>query len=124
METSARVINFDAVAYMETMAIYGPQVNRFLSGGGVLSWGAVPNTVNIENETAHDVIERIERGMRSLEAVGVDRDALTRRMIVTPACGCAGLTQKQAEKVYEILSELEKSVTPDTFSNSVSRRLA
>jgi hypothetical protein len=116
METSARVINFDAVDYIDTMAIYGPQVSRFLSSGRVLAWGAVSNTPNIMNETAHDVIERIGRGMRSLEAVGVDRDALTRKMIVTPACGCAGLTQAQAEKVYRVLSELEKTMTPDAFA--------
>ncbi len=119
METSARVINFDAVDYMDTMAIYGPQVNRFLSRGGVLSWGAVSNTPRIEKETASEVIERIKSGMRSLEAVGVDRDALAARIMVTPACGCAGLTQAQAEKVYRVLTELEKAVTPDTFRNGV-----
>lgn len=115
METTARIINFDAVDYMDTMAIYGPQVNRFLSRGGVLSWGAVSNTPDIENETAADVIERIERGMKSLQAVGVDRDAMTRRMMVTPACGCASLTLSQTEKVYGILAQLDTMLTLDTF---------
>ena len=115
METSTRIINFDAVDYMDTLTIYAPQINGFLSRGGVLSWGAVSNTPQIENENASDVVERIERGLRSLEAVGIDRDAMTRKMVITPACGCASLTQSQAVKVYEVLAELEKILTPDTF---------
>jgi hypothetical protein len=115
METTARIINFDAVDYMDTMAIYGPQVQQFLARGGVLSWGAVSNTPHIENESASDVIERIEGGLRTLQGVGVDRDAMLDKMIVTPACGCASLTLSQAEKVYEVLSDLEKTLTPDTF---------
>jgi hypothetical protein len=124
METSTRIINFDAVDYMDTMAIYGSQVQSFVSRGGVLSWGAVPNTPQIENETAADVVERIERGMRTLEAAGVDRDAMTRRMIVTPACGCASLTVPQTQRVYGVLSELEKALTTHTFGNDARPRFA
>jgi hypothetical protein len=113
MESSARVINFDAVDYMETMAIYGPQLQDFLARGGVMSWGAVPNTDKIEHETADDVIRRISQGMRLLEQAGVDRALLTERIIVTPACGCATLTQTQAERVYQVLQELGRKLTPD-----------
>jgi hypothetical protein len=106
METTARIINFDAVDFMESLAIYGPQLADFVERGGVLAWGAVPNTEQIEQETPDDVVRRIMAGIELLEKAGVDRRALTERLLVTPACGYAGLTLEQTEKAYGFLSEL------------------
>jgi hypothetical protein len=113
MDTSTRIINFDAVDYLETLAIYGPQLKDFLERGGVLSWGAVANTPSIMDETADDVIRRISQGIRSLERAGIDRGLLTDRIIVTPACGCAGLKLPQAERVYHTLRDVGRELTPD-----------
>lgn len=107
MGTQARIINFDAVDFVETMAIYGRELSRFLEKGGVLAWGAVRNTELVESETAQDVVRRIRDGAALIRKSGVDGDALMERTIVTPACGCAGLTVEYAEKVYAILSELD-----------------
>lgn len=107
METETRIINFDAVDYMESVAIYASALNDFLRRGGVLAWGAVPNTARVENESADDVRRRIAEGVELLSGAGVDKDLLTRRMIVTPACGCAGLSVEHTKKVYGLLSELE-----------------
>ncbi|MDQ7781480.1 MAG: hypothetical protein RDU20_01280 [Desulfomonilaceae bacterium] len=112
METSTSIINFDAVDYMETMAIYRNELIGFLARGGVLAWGAVPNTERIRGETVSDVIERVRAGVDMLVHNGVERDALTGRVIVTPACGCAGLAVEDTQRVYGILSELE-SLGPD-----------
>jgi hypothetical protein len=106
METETRIINFDAVDYIETLAIYGSQLAGFLERGGVLAWGAVPNTEKVEQESTDDIVRRIRAGIELLEKRGVDRRALTQRLLVTPACGCAGLTLEQTEKAYLLLSEL------------------
>jgi hypothetical protein len=107
METSTRIINFDAVDYMETLPIYASDLSRFLERGGVLAWGAVSNTEKVMEESFDDVLTRLRDGIRQVVDAGVDRDLLTERMIITPACGCAGLSIEQAEKVYHLLSELE-----------------
>lgn len=107
MATQTRILNFDAVDYMETMAIYGGELSRFLERGGVLAWGAVRNTAIVEKETAQDVVLRIEEGAEIIRKSGVDRDALLEKVIITPACGCAGLTVQHTEKVYGLLSELD-----------------
>ncbi len=112
METSTRILNFDAVDYMETMKIYPDELTGFLDGGGVLAWGAVPNTERIREETVDDVIARVRAGIRMLVDAGIHRDALTGRVIVTPACGCAGMTTDDTLRVYEILAELE-SLSPE-----------
>ncbi|MCA1961529.1 MAG: hypothetical protein LDL33_12120 [Desulfomonile sp.] len=108
MQTEVRIINFDAVDYMDSFSIYAGAVNDFLRRGGIPAWGAVPNTERATTESAADIRGRIEAGIKQLCLAGVDRDLLTRRMIVTPACGCASLTVSQAKKVYSLLSELER----------------
>ena len=106
-ETATRIINFDAVDYMESMAIYKEQLEKFLGRGGVLAWGAVPNDQRVEEESCETVIVRIKKGLDLLEGTGIDRNLLKQRMIVTPACGCSGLTIEQTQKAYAILSELD-----------------
>jgi hypothetical protein len=106
METDTRILNFDAVDYLETLAIYRDELARFLERGGALAWGAVPNTDRIATETGENVARRIREGIAMLEKAGVDRSLLTRSMLVTPACGCAGLSVELAEKVYAVLSDV------------------
>jgi hypothetical protein len=107
METSTRIVNFDAVDYMDTMAIYSRELSQFLSRGGVLAWGAVPNTEKIEAESGRTVVRRLRDGLSILEKAGVAPALLRQKMLVTPACGCAGLTVEMAEKVYDVLAELD-----------------
>jgi len=78
-----------------------------LTRGGVLAWGAVPNTERIEEESGRDAVTRIRKGITTLEKFGVDPALLRRNMLITPACGCAGLSVEMTEKVYGVLSELD-----------------
>jgi hypothetical protein len=107
METVTRIVNFDAVDYMDTMAIYSRELSAFLERGGVLAWGAVPNTEQIEGESGSRIVQRIRDGLSLLENAGVDSALLRQRMLVTPACGCAGLSVEMTEKVYKVLAELD-----------------
>lgn len=107
METSVRIINFDAVDYLESMAIYRKDLNEFLARGGVLAWGVVRNTERVRMETSDDVLQRLNEGIAFLERQGLDKKALTQKLILTPACGCAGMSEPDAQEVYKILAELE-----------------
>ena len=42
METPADILNFDAYAYAESVALYPDAVRAFLRRGGLLAWGIVP----------------------------------------------------------------------------------
>jgi hypothetical protein len=107
MDTRARIINFDAVDYMETMPLYAEKLTDFYERGGVLAWGAVPNDERIEGETAQGVIQRIRNGVDAIVKRGVEPDLVTRRIIITPACGCAGLSPELTAKAYGLLGELD-----------------
>lgn len=114
-KTSTQIINFDAVDYMETVAIYADKIAEFLERGGWLAWGAVPNTEKVEEETADDVRVRVRGGVELLAEAGIDRTLLRNRMILTPACGCAGLTADQTAKAYHLLSDLDVGATEGLF---------
>jgi hypothetical protein len=107
METDTRILSFDAVDYMESLSIYGREVSAFLDRGGMLAWGAVRNTDEVRNETADDVAHRVQSGAALLNKCGVDRSALFRRIMVTPACGCAGMTVADTQYLYSLLAKLE-----------------
>jgi methionine synthase II (cobalamin-independent) len=115
MDSSIRAINFDAVDYMDSMAIYPQKLNDFMARGGVLAWGAVPNTSKVMEEDAHTVIQRIRNGAELLISKGVSREALTNKLIVTPACGCAGLKVSETQKVYKIMNDLDSRSISDIF---------
>ena len=116
METSARIINFDAIDYAESLALYNKQLNQFLGRGGVLAWGAVPNTEKVDKETPSDIIRRIQSGFGILQKAGIDRELSNSHIIITPACGCAGMSQEQAEKTYKLLAEIEE-IGPEAIQN-------
>lgn len=105
--TATRIINFDAVDYLETVGIYADKISEFLEKGGWLAWGAVPNTERVEEETVEDVRVRIREGIKLFEKAGIDRTLLQNHMILTPACGCAGLSPDHTAKVYRLLHDLD-----------------
>lgn len=117
METTVDIINFDAVDYMESLAIYSEQLSNFLSRGGALAWGVVPNDSRINQESVDMTFKRLRRGMSMLEEKGINRELLINHIIVTPACGCAGLTIDESEKVYAILSEIDKMKIENIFNH-------
>lgn len=108
MQTNVDIINFDAVDYMESMAIYPKELSNFLERGGMLAWGVVPNDSRISQETAEMTLQRLKKGVSVLEGKGVSKNLLLNRAVITPACGCAGLTLEEVEKVYDILSRIDR----------------
>ncbi len=115
MDSSVQAINFDAVDFMDTMAIYPHKLNDFLSKGGVLAWGAVTNTPLVMQEDADTVINRIRNGVDLLVSKGVSRELITQKLIITPACGCAGLKVNETERAYNIMKELDSKSLSDIF---------
>jgi hypothetical protein len=109
MDTQARIISFDAVEYGESFAMYGRQTSDFLSKGGILAWGAAPNTDRVNSETAELIVERIRRNMKRLEESGIPGDLLRRRIMITPACGCSGMSDEDTLKLYGLLRDLEQT---------------
>lgn len=117
MGTTVDIINFDALDYLDSLAIYPEQLSSFLERGGMLAWGVVPNDSRINNESKDSTFERLRRGVSVLEAKGINRELLLSHIIVTPACGCASLTIEESEKVYAVLSEIDETNFENIFDH-------
>jgi methionine synthase II (cobalamin-independent) len=74
-----------------------------LEAGETLALGVVPS---LEPETAPDAKTLTERVLRWLDMVGLDPEAVTERLVVTPSCGLAGASPGWARRATELCREV------------------
>lgn len=107
LEAGPDIINLDAFGYMDTFLLYRGEILHFLEKGGAIAWGIVPTSEeNLQQLTAEDLLQRLQRGLRRLREWGLPADVLRRRSLLTPACGMGNLEEGPAARVLELLSEL------------------
>lgn len=109
MSTDIDILNFDAVAHGESLALYAAEVNAFLEKGGILAWGIVPNSEeSLAGETSRKVLDHLGRLMSLLESKGVDRKRLIEGCLITPSCSLASMTSSAAERALALLAEVSR----------------
>jgi len=104
--TKIDIINFDAFGYMDRVMLYPAEIKKFLDRGGALAWGVVPTGSFTGSETADQLFEILNSGMKRLESQGVKREALLRQCLITPSCGMGSLTLDKAEAILKLLREV------------------
>ncbi len=100
------VFNFDSYFYWDTLGIYPEEIKSFLDGNGFIAWGVVPTTDIIRGVTVEGLCEQLERGLTSLEKIGVPREKLRQQSLLTPSCGTGSLAIQDAVKVFSLLKDL------------------
>ena len=73
LDAGVDVINFDAYQYGDSILLYPKQMQAFLKKGGVLSWGIVPTSKDVEELAPLDLIGKFESLVDELTSKGVDR---------------------------------------------------
>jgi methionine synthase II (cobalamin-independent) len=104
--TRVDIVNFDAFGYQEKVLLYPEEIKAFYGRGGSLAWGIVPTGAFTGNETADGLTDRLEAGMKRLEAAGIDRKTILRQAIITPSCGMGSLTPDKAEAILKLTREV------------------
>jgi methionine synthase II (cobalamin-independent) len=104
LDTPANVLNFDAYAYAESVALYPEAVRAFLRRGGLLAWGIVPaeDEAAILRETAGSLTDRLVAGMSLLVQKGIPMDNLLNACLVSPSCGLRGRTESTAVRALQL----------------------
>ncbi len=102
IETTIDIINFDAFGYMDSLILYWKEVKSFLERGGILAWGIVPTSDEIEDATLDDLISKMNAGIKKLADNGIDPKLIFRNSLVTPSCGTGSLDIKNAEKAMQL----------------------
>jgi len=107
LSTKLDILSFDAYGYLENLSLYPRELKNFLERGGVLAWGIVPTSEDVQKEDTQSLLSRFRKGVEVLSKGGID-PILLKRVILTPSCGTASLSAPLAEKVFELTSEVSK----------------
>ena len=110
METQVDIINFDAYDYMDKFLIYRNEIDSFLKRGGILAWGIVPTSQEVNNATTDSLLEKLESAIDILVNKGIERTLLIENSLITPSCGTGTMPLEEAEKVMMLTHDLSMRI--------------
>jgi len=111
LDTRVDILNLDAYGYLENLALYPAELRKFLDRGGVIAWGLVPNTAEIDSVTPEKLVYQLRDGIAQIcqkaaaRGVMIKPEEFNTRSLVTPACGLGPTTPEVADKVLSCLME-------------------
>jgi len=105
LELPIDILSFDAFGFMDKLALYPAELNKFILRGGIIAWGLIPSTEINKPVTAKELITHLHKGIDTLVKKGVDKTRLLNQALLTPACGLGGLSESEAEKRAALLKD-------------------
>lgn len=107
LESPVDIVNFDAYDFFGSMTVYSKELSAFYERGGSLAWGIVPTSHAVNDEDVSSLLNKLSDGISDLVRRGVNEAHLKERLLITPSCGAATLSENETERVYNLLKELE-----------------
>lgn len=104
---SIDIINFDAYGFKERFLLYAENLKGFLKRGGIICWGIVPTQEFTGKESAQFLQDKIKDGIDILVKKGLDKDLLSKALMLSPSCGLGSLDIRKSEAIFRLLSELK-----------------
>jgi hypothetical protein len=110
--TQVDILNLDAYGYLDNLALYPHELKSFLDRGGIIAWGIVPNTSEIDDVTPQQLVNRLQDGIdlicekAAARSVSIDYNLFDNHSLVTPACGLGPATPEIADKAMSKLTEV------------------
>lgn len=109
LDADIDVISFDAYQFSESFALFSDLLQKFLKRGGVVAWGIVPTAREaLGLEDTSSLLKRTINIIRKLAEKGVELQLLRTQSLITPSCGAGTLTELEAERIYQLTSELSE----------------
>jgi len=107
LKTKLDILNFDTYNYAESLTLYPDEVKAFVSRGGCIAWGIVPNnTESLTKETVASLRDRLEEAMAPFTRNGLRFKDLVAHSLLTPSCTLIPLGEEGSEKALELLTAL------------------
>jgi methionine synthase II (cobalamin-independent) len=111
LSTSVDLLSFDAYNYAFSVSLYPKQLKAFLSRGGTLSWGLVPNMDHrLEKETVRSLLAKFDSTLDELVEKGLNQDVRLEQSLITPECGLGGLGEAESMHVLDLLVEVSDAI--------------
>lgn len=101
------VLNFDAADHLQSVIAHREAVGVFLTEGGFIAWGAVPNDERALARSPEETAALVVQGAEDLAAVGQGPtvDGILRASFISPACGTGALSLELAERCFALVAE-------------------
>ncbi|MFZ5945596.1 MAG: hypothetical protein ACOYVD_15990 [Bacillota bacterium] len=100
------VVNFDAYEYFPSMSVYPKEISEFLAKGKTLSFGLIPTSEKLLQETPASLVKLFEEQLTILVQKGINKETLLKQILITPSCGTGSLTEELAVLVYKTTAEV------------------
>jgi len=110
LETSIDILNLDAYAYAENLALYPDKVRAFLERGGIIAWGIVPAGEEVHKETRESLLEKLHEAIGLLVKRGVPFEEIIEASLITPSCGTGSLPVETAKRTLSLTAEVSKAM--------------
>jgi methionine synthase II (cobalamin-independent) len=117
------IINLDAYTYFDKFALYKEDFTDFMKKGGCVAWGMVPTNDPelINRETAQGLATRWLQGITGFTSKDLSIPDILSQSLFTPSCGCGSLTEKSAEKVLQMTSEIGQILRAQFLDSTINR---
>jgi hypothetical protein len=109
LDTQVDILNLDAYAFIENLALYPVELREFLDRGGAVCWGLIPKNNHIFHETPRLLADKLRNGIRMIcekaarRGVTIRPDEFASRSLLAPACGLGPATVEIAERAFDML---------------------
>lgn len=110
IRSGARILNFDAYEYFDTLAIYHEELRDFLQKGGYLAWGIVPTSDAAGSADDRGLLTLMRDNLDKLYE-HVPRELIGSRSILTPSCGTGSRSIEETIKIFQLLMRLKEELT-------------
>jgi hypothetical protein len=95
---------------MDMMLIYKQEIDSFLKRGGILAWGIVPTSHNVNEATTDSLLEKLESAIDSLVNKGIERRLINENSLITPSCGTGTMSIDEAEKAMMLTHDVSMKI--------------
>ena len=109
--TAIDILSFDAYNYASSLSAYPVEVKSFLTRGGTIAWGIVPNDEEaLAKESLSSLSDRLGEAMAPFTRDGFRFKQIIEQGLLTPSCGLTSLSPEAASRALELLAELSDNV--------------
>ena len=112
LKTKVDILNFDAYSYAESLALYPIDVRNFITRGGCVAWGIVPQfSEPLGKENLASLKDRLEEAMAPFTRNGLSIRDVVKHSLLLPCCGLNPLAnEEEAERALQLLTELSEAM--------------
>jgi methionine synthase II (cobalamin-independent) len=109
--TTTDILSFDAYNYASSFGSYPNEVKSFLTRGGTIAWGIVPNDEEaLAKESLSSLHDRLGEAMAPFTRNGISFKQILRQGLLTPSCGLTALSPEAACQALELVAKLSHNL--------------